>query len=200
MGFLSVETNNLTTILKGRKYFDDFDIRRLKTHSLFKSNNAIFFNPRFSNIIYKIEGDKNNPFIEVDNSLIPPEVFIESFKKDQMALTESKYVMDIADIYENSKFILLKIQEKLPVNFIISKETSNHISTVTFDKNIYLGNNRFYGVMENKFISLIEPTVLEYNWLDKIELSSLDDCDKELLKQYNYTMNPIICLVEFETF
>lgn len=200
IGYLPLETNNLTTLIKGRKYFDDFDIPRLKTHSLFKSNNAIFFNPRFSNIIYKIEGDKNKPFIEIDKSLIPPETFIETFKKNQMALTESKYVMDISDVYENSEFILVKIQEKLPVHIIVSKKTSNVISAVTFDKSFYLGNNRFYGVMEDKFISLIDPTVMENNLFEKIESSSLDDCDKELLMLYDYVMNPIICLVEFNFF
>ena len=200
LGMLNLETISLTTIIKGRKFFDDLDIPRFNTANLFKSDSTVVINPRFSNKIYKITGSLITNFIEVDSTIIPPKSFIEKFKNDIKVLHESKYVVDIGSIYETSEFITLRIQEKFPMNYIISKKTSNNICTATFSKINYLGNNRFYGIMENKFISLIEPTVLEYNWLENIELSNLDECYKDLLKQYDDTMNPIICLVEFESF
>jgi hypothetical protein len=200
LGMLNLETNALTTVIKGRKFLDDLDIPRFNTINLFKSDSTVVINPRFSNKIYKITGSLITNFIEVDSTIIPPKSFIEKFKNDIKVLHESKYVVDIGSIYETSEFITLRIQEKFPMNYIISKKTSNNICAATFSKINYLGNNRFYGIIGNKFISLIEPSVVDNNWLEKVESSNLDQCYKDLLIQYDDSMNPIICLVEFETF
>jgi hypothetical protein len=57
----------MTTKLETRKIFDDVD-KPFKKQSFYKSENILYFNPRYSPYVYQLEGKNATPFIKIQTN------------------------------------------------------------------------------------------------------------------------------------
>lgn len=200
LGILDLLTDKLIRIIPGRDVFDDFDIPRFSSSYLFRSDNIIYYNPRFDNSIYKIANQEIMKSISYSQELCPSQEFVQGLKYDQdLLISNKKYILDLRNIFENSNFISISYTKSINSrNLIISKKSNRSYSFAKLKDRRYLGNNNFYGSTENEFISLIVPEMIKNKWIKKVKKSNLDEDVINNLLQFNSSSNPIICLVELE--
>lgn len=199
---LNLKSNKVDVLIDKKNYIDDFSLTRFGMFSLFKSNQNTYFNPRFTNKIYKISNtgeltQKMNIYGDYPNR-----EFIESFKNNPaFGIAQDKYIVDIRNIYETSSMFILNIRKGINYNLLISKKSSKSILTARiFDRN-YFGDNLVYGIADDAFISLTNPNlIMENNWIENVINSTLCDEDKQMLINKNIEDNPTLILIKFKDF
>jgi hypothetical protein len=86
-------------------------------------------------------------------------------------------------------------------NILISKSSGNRKCFMMFDNKRFFGYQTLYGLVEDQFISIIDPSNFETpDWLDKIRKSDLDETSKNTLMQRKSTENHVIGLIDFYDF
>lgn len=199
---LNLNSNKVDVLIDKKNYIDDFSLTRFGMFSLFKSNQNTYFNPRFTNKIYKISNtgeltQKMNIYGDYPNR-----EFIESFKNNPaFGIAQDKYIVDIRNIYETSSMFILNIRKGINYNLLISKKSSKSILTARiFDRN-YFGDNLVYGIADDAFISLTNPNlIMENNWIENVINSTLCEEDKQMLINKNIEDNPTLILIKFKDF
>lgn len=203
LGVYNLKKNQENEILAARNLKDDFEIIRYSTHSLYNSNQVMYFHPRFSNYVLKIYPDLTmSKKVLINNELIPDEEYISKLKEDRnIAHQNEKYINGIINIYESDKFLFMTVVQNVYKNILISKSSGNRKCFMMFDNKRFFGYQTLYGLVEDQFISIIDPSNFETpDWLDKIRKSDLDETSKNTLMQRKSTENHVIGLIDFYDF
>lgn len=201
LGFINLYDNSLSTFINGGEIQDGFEITRFSPHYLFKSGNAVYYNPRFTNSIYKISEDNIYKLIVLDQSLFPSNEYIMKISKaPDIVFADYFTITDIRDIYEIPGYITFKYQRGIDHFIIFSKKTRKIRNLRYLKSNLYFGENKIYGVAGNRFISLIQPGQINKKWYRKVEKSNLKKKTKDQLLNLSQSSNPIICLIKINDF
>lgn len=201
LGIFEPARNRIIDVLLPRAIFDDLDVPRFGSISLFKSNNVVYFTPPFSAGIYKFSGDRITKAFGFDPELCPPSEFVNDLKTDfNVFLQNREYVVYVTNIYETSDFVSLKYQKLFPTNLLIAKKSGNTVKFLQIKDKNYLADGEFLGIADDKFISLIKPEKANEKWKKKVRESTLADEVRDQLLAFSTESNPIICLVEFNDF
>lgn len=198
-----IKNRKLITIIPGRKLYDDFDNPRFNSSFLLQSSDNLFFSPVFSNEIYKVSEEKVTKIIRFDKSLIPSKEYIFDLKKNyQLIYMSDRYITNIGNIYENTKFITMTIQKKLPYTCLISKKTGKKVLNIIFKNRYYLEGDIFiHGIADDKFLSYIPTSkFIENSWINEVKNSSLNEEIKNKLLSLNAQSNPVIVLFDINDF
>lgn len=198
----NLNSNKVDVLIDKKEYIDDFSLTRFGMFSFFKSDQNVYFNPRFTNKIYKISNNgeltqKMNIYGDYPNT-----EFIEGFKNNPaFGIAQDKYIIDVRNIYETTSLFTLNIRKGMNYNLLISKKSQNSILlSRIFDRN-YFGDNLIYGIADEAFISLLNPNlILENNWIENVINSTLCEEDKQMLINKSIEDNPTLILINFKDF
>jgi hypothetical protein len=197
----NIENNKTEKFIGINEGIDNFDLIRFSQFYLFKSNNDIYYNPRFTNMIYKVSDNGIEQKFKI-NGPIPPIDFINKIKKDpSIVYTEDKYITDIRNIYETPKLFSITVQKQLIYNLLISKSSNKQLLLPGIQDKNYFGNNAIYGVAGDKFISSLDfDNMQEGGWTEKIKRSNLAPGVKTTLVNIKTDDNPVLILIKFKEF
>jgi hypothetical protein len=204
IGIYDILNHKLTTLYKSRTIYDDSDLPILRHHSLCESDSNIFFSPRFSTNIYRISKTDYSLYeaIQLTGISAPTKEFLIKVKSNNKLLSEeNNFILDVSSIFETTNYLMLSYQTVDHWKILISKKTGQSKKFRFLKDKNYLGNNLFYGVADNAFISYIRPSVVQKDfWGGKLNESTIDSNIKEQLLRLNLDSNPILVLTKFSDF
>ncbi len=194
---LNISNMAYRSIFVNSAYEDGFDITRFG-NILHKNINGVLVNPRFKGDIFRIENGTTNKIVEFIGNF-PDKSFVAELKQNLFLMNNpDKYITNIGNIFENSSYIHFRIQEKETLSIVLDKKSGDALLLDFLNQENYFGNHMVYGVAEDKFISLYNTT--EYSssehFKNRVEKSSLNNTQKELLLGRSFYDNPMLILFD----
>lgn len=181
--------NSITPLLNNRyQNVNEMDVMRCSKHYLYRSNEQIYYNERFTPYIYSIS--KNGELI--DHYTISSEHYItdkelKGLEKNPVKfIQETDHIKDIISLYENEKyFVCMPFITPSATYLLIPKDNSQKAKKVDFmDKAEFQGTSQIEGIANNKFI-----VTMNYS---ESQAEILKDNSK--LKSWNEESNPVLVL------
>ena len=199
--YINDETEEL---LSTGYYYDDFDITRFGAFSFFKSENRAFFNARFKNEVYEISDNGNIKKAIIINDPVNSHEAVNYLKTEPFVDYKfDQFIVDIRDIYENSKVISMTIQKGGLNNLLISKLSGYSLLLPHHtppDRN-YFGSWPIRGVAGEEFFSVFWSRGQQNEmWQKAVNRSSLEFNQKQILLNRKIEDNPVLVLFKFKDF
>ncbi len=205
LGSYNLKEKTIETLIPSRGILDDISIMRQPFY-FFKSDNTVIFNPRFTNILYKLSSeDKVDELIELVSEDFPNEEFVREYRSNRhLGDIFPDKILDITDIYETSDFYYLRVVRGKHVsqNILYSKKTNNISGFRLLKNENYIGSGYINGVAKDMFISTLPPSffVNKPDWKERVQNLNIDNITKSRLLGLTIESNPVIIFFNFSKF
>ena len=183
-------------LLKDKKFLDESDITNFNSYKFYYSPDSIvYYSPKFSEIIFSIDGDGTHPAIGIKNLRIPSKEQIEKWvqegKKNPIGhqIWESHYFIQNINVYETDKYITFT-PVNYPHDFMLLYNKQSKYSCFIYNQ--YIGTGKVRGSIGKYFFGVItfNPDGLDGSRQKKILAS------REELKNWQEDDNPVIVIFE----
>lgn len=185
--------NAITPILeKGSSDVNEMNILKCSQHYLYRSNEEILYNERFTPYIYSIAptGKLTEKYMIHSNHYIQEEKLKGLEKNPMKFMQETSYIKDIICLYENKDYFLCLPFIKPSATYLLipqrEPQTAKRIDLAKQDE--LQGASLIIGTADNRFIVSINYS------------ESLKEKLKDKLKSWSEESNPLLVLFSFNIF
>lgn len=181
--------NSITSILNSKnENINEMDIMKCSKHYLYRSNEQIYYNERFTPYIYSISQNER----PIEHYTISSEYYIadkelKGLEKNPVKfIQETTHIKDIISLYENDDYFLcMPFITPSATYLLIPKDNPKKAKKIDLMNKVeFQGTSQIEGVANKKFI-----VIMKYS---ESQAERLKDNSK--LKSWNEESNPILIL------
>ncbi len=195
-GLINLKSDGYRTIIGKREMIDE-DQNFYELSHIFRSDNAIYFSPRYTNTIFKFENNFISEKYRFSKDVLPPEEYIDDLINGKVLFRENqKYILSISGIYETENVVAITYKLKTTKQILISKHT-NKIYSLDNVQNCHFWNNNYIicGSTGDSFIAIVSDLYME-----DIMNSCLEVEEKAELAIRTQNSNPALVLFKVKDF
>lgn len=191
LAYFNRETESITPLLSPQyQSVNELDIVRCSQHYLYRSNDQILYNERFTPNVYSIDNTgKLIHLYSINSQHYIPEQKLKGLEKDPVKfMQETTYIKDIICLYENNDyFICMPFIRPSATYLRISKKNPQIAKKLDLrNQDILQEFSLIRGVVENRFL-----VTMNYSEEQAMKL-------KDKLPTWNEESNPILVLFTFK--
>lgn len=186
---LDVKKNSIVPLIGSQlDDIDEMSIMRCSKQGIYKSNDRIYYNERFTPYIYTVseDGDLVNCYTVASEYHAPAEVLKGLEKNPAKFIQESKYIKDITCIYENDEYwVCMPFITPSATYLMVPKNGEQKARKIDWvEKKELEGCSQLAGVADNKFLTIL-------NYSDEQAEARKDNA---ALKSWTADSNPVLVL------
>ncbi len=175
-------------------------------HHIYRSENNLFLNTYFSDIIYKVSNNSIEPYLKIESKDFIKNADIKKlvkYKHEQSIKIAQENIIIISDIFKTDNFLTFSIKNKNPSFIIYNINSKNYTDFSTLWKNQELIDiYKIFGIKDDMFISIIHPALFqekgEFNL--KYLKHFIDTNHTDYFINTGIDSNPIIAIFKFKEF
>lgn len=194
----SVSDGVFESIMKNEK---QLECSVLGSNYFYRSGDKLYFYKRYEPYIYRIEGSRVIPYINLISDNYPTDEVIEEWQqgwqKGQPNIdNKRKYLGEVRYCYETDDYIFIHVDKLLDYYYIVINKADNSVHRMKFHVKIdFNGRLRPVGVADNYFVGYYRSTDKNLEYL----LSQEGDVEnKDKIAALTEESNPILVLFTFD--
>lgn len=192
-GIINLNNGDYKNIIPFRELIDRDQHFHEYTH-IFRSNNNIYFSPRYTNEIFKVLGDEVAKAYKFSSDVCPTEEYLKDLLgKKVRYIDNDKYILSISGIYETNNTIEVSFKRRKHHKLFISKNSGRKILMEKLSNTTPISDYNIYGSTGHKFICSTSDVLISD------DLSIPQETKHKLLNR-DSNSNPVLVLYKIKDF